>query len=135
MNYVIGQLQSSENVTEVVTAGATTFIIKNISVLAGETGWLQIIYCAVDANAAGVVKIKMCRFKRTIAGVLTVVNTTNLYVPTADSGMTTADVTLTVNADGQSLNLNVIGVAAKDVKHRVQIVKNSVVLEDFATTE
>ncbi len=134
MPYVIGQLQSSENITEVVTTGATTFTIKNIPVLPGENGWIQITYCCVDSATLGSVKIKMSRFKRTIAGVLTVVNTTNLYVPAADTGMTAADCFLAVNADGESLNLNVTGVAAKDVKHRVQTIKNSVVLEDFATT-
>ncbi len=134
MPYVVGQLQNSENVTEVVTSGATTFTIKNIPVLSGENGWIQITYCCVDAATLGSVKIKMSRFKRTVAGVLTVVNTTSLYAPTADTGMTSADCVLAVNTNGESLDLNVIGVIAKDVKHRVQTIKNSVVLEDFATT-
>lgn len=134
MSYNIGQIEGDGvNVVETATAGATTFAIKNFPVINGENGWLQVTYACADSTGLGAIKLRMFRFKRSMAGLITISNTTDLYVPAADSGMTTANFTLTVSGDGASLNLNVVGVTGKDVKHRVQTVKNSVALDAFAS--
>lgn len=84
-----------------------------------EAGMLTISYNAVNtATGAAVNRTKLVRYKM-VSGVTTLVGATTVY-NNADTGMTTADIIVTVQG-GTDVVLSITGIAAATIRHSFKV--------------
>lgn len=98
----------------------TPFVIRTFDVNSGEAGVMMVHCIAVDNVGNAMSGAKLFRYRKTTTGVLTIGTIQNLLAIQRDTGMTTADFGIVVNANN-GIDITVTGVNNKDIVFQVTI--------------
>lgn len=136
MAYTIGVVESinlydswltNDTIYTVVTSGALPLEIYRYTPKLSEKGYVEFYYVAVDNVGAGIVRKKVGQYRKANTGTVTG-GLSAQTTPTADTGMGTCDFGILVS--GQDITITVTGIAAKDIRHSLEIVRNSIALDE-----
>lgn len=135
MSYVLNQIDIIDNtngyLVQAVFNGSTTKVIHSLNATNGEGGLLFVQCIAVDLLGNKMSGIKIAGFRRDTSGVLTLDTITTALPVTAtpsSGGINGATFNIVKNVTTNDIEIQVTGVAAKDIKWQIQIDRNSIVL-------
>jgi hypothetical protein len=129
--YNLNELETrglNEEYTTVVYNSGSPKILRTLGTIAGEGGVIVVNCVAVDASGSAMTGAKRTRFSKSQSGVLTLGSVQNDLATQTDADMQGCSFNIVKNTTTQDIEIQVTGIAGKDIRWQIYFDRNSCVL-------